>query len=203
LQSKAIKNTANSSMTSQEKIIVAAEELFWLQGYKNTPIAEIIEKAAVNKGSFFHFFSNKDALLLAVVDHFYDKELVPLFKKNFQNSKKVETQLLGFCDDINSIYQRHAFCGGCLLGNLALELSDVNEDFRKRLEAILLIWQQELAQVLKMVKSEKTAKEIADFIIWGLEGITLTGKVHKNKAKNKSEFALFQRLLKKLLQERA
>ena len=45
------------------KIIPAAWELFYEQGYDDTTVEEIIEKSQTSKGSFYHYFEGKDALL--------------------------------------------------------------------------------------------------------------------------------------------
>lgn len=45
------------------KIIAAAWKLFYDQGYENTTVDEIIAAAATSKGSFYHYFKGKDALL--------------------------------------------------------------------------------------------------------------------------------------------
>ena len=45
------------------KIISAAWKLFYDQGYDDTTIEEIIEESGTSKGSFYHYFDGKDALL--------------------------------------------------------------------------------------------------------------------------------------------
>lgn len=44
-------------------IITAAWQLFYEQGYENTTVDEIIAAAGTSKGSFYHYFNGKDALL--------------------------------------------------------------------------------------------------------------------------------------------
>lgn len=45
------------------KIVSAAWELFYEQGYEDTTVEEIIELSQTSKGSFYHYFDGKDALL--------------------------------------------------------------------------------------------------------------------------------------------
>lgn len=45
------------------KIISAAWKLFYDQGYDDTTIDEIIAESGTSKGSFYHYFDGKDALL--------------------------------------------------------------------------------------------------------------------------------------------
>lgn len=51
------------SRNTRGRIINAAWELFYEQGYEDTTIEEIIERSGTSKGSFYHYFEGKDALL--------------------------------------------------------------------------------------------------------------------------------------------
>lgn len=55
------------------KIITAAWDLFYEQGYENTTIEEIIDKSGTSKGSFYHYFEGKDALL-GSLSYIFDEE---------------------------------------------------------------------------------------------------------------------------------
>ena len=52
-----------SSRNTKGKIITAAWKLFYEQGYEDTTVEEIIAESATSKGSFYHYFEGKDALL--------------------------------------------------------------------------------------------------------------------------------------------
>ena len=58
------------------RIVAAAWKLFYEQGYDNTTVEDIILESATSKGSFYHYFEGKDALLgsLAIIfDEKYDE----------------------------------------------------------------------------------------------------------------------------------
>jgi len=55
------------------KIITAAWDLFYEQGYDDTTIEEIIEESGTSKGSFYHYFEGKDALL-GSLSYIFDEE---------------------------------------------------------------------------------------------------------------------------------
>ncbi len=181
---------------SKKRLIKSASELILLKGYKNTSITDILKNTQLSKGSFFHHFTDKKELFLNVIDYFYNEEITPLFATHFTTSNSPQVQIINFCTEINEAYQEQQFRGGCLLGNLALELSDIDEVFRSTLNEILLQWKKKLITVIKQTKTNKSPQEIADYIIWGIEGLTLTGKVHKSKQRNNSEFKMFISILK-------
>lgn len=51
------------SRNTKGRIVSAAWELFYEQGYDRTTIEEIVERSETSKGSFYHYFDSKDALL--------------------------------------------------------------------------------------------------------------------------------------------
>ena len=50
---------------ARERLVVAAVDLFTEQGYDDTTVAEIAERAGVTKSTFFRHFSDKRELLVA------------------------------------------------------------------------------------------------------------------------------------------
>lgn len=55
------------------KIVKAAWELFYKQGYDDTTIEEIVDESGTSKGSFYHYFESKDALLGSLAYLFDEK----------------------------------------------------------------------------------------------------------------------------------
>lgn len=55
------------------RIISSAWKLFYEQGYDDTTVDEIVEEACASKGSFYHYFSGKDALLSSLSFIFDEK----------------------------------------------------------------------------------------------------------------------------------
>ena len=63
------KSTANT----RGKIVSAAWKLFYEQGYEDTTVEDIIEISGTSKGSFYHYFDGKDALLSTLSTLFDEK----------------------------------------------------------------------------------------------------------------------------------
>lgn len=76
-----------NNRNTKSKIIAAAWKLFYEQGYDDTTVEEIVEESATSKGSFYHYFNGKDALLSSLSELFDDKyqELIPLLS-DYENS---------------------------------------------------------------------------------------------------------------------
>ncbi len=62
-----------SARNTRGQIVAAAWKLFYEQGYEHTTVEEIIDLSATSKGSFYHYFDGKDALLSTLSDLFDEK----------------------------------------------------------------------------------------------------------------------------------
>jgi len=58
---------AEKSTSTRNAIIDATRDLFFAQGYKSTTIRQITEKANVLNGTLYHFFKDKEQILLQIV----------------------------------------------------------------------------------------------------------------------------------------
>ena len=63
------RNTKNT----KGKIITAAWKLFYEQGFDNTTIEDIVFESGTSNGSFYHYFTGKDALTETLSDMFDEK----------------------------------------------------------------------------------------------------------------------------------
>ena len=62
-----------NSRNTRGKIVSAAWKLFYQQGYDDTTVEEIVEESGTSRGSFYHYFEGKDALLSSLSYLFDDK----------------------------------------------------------------------------------------------------------------------------------
>ena len=68
-----------SSRNTKGRIIEAAWKLFYRQGYDDTTVEEIIEESGTSRGSFYHYFDGKDALLSSL-SYLFDEKYEQLMK---------------------------------------------------------------------------------------------------------------------------
>lgn len=52
----------------RQRIVAAANRLFYEHGYRQTSFSDIAAKADVPRGNFYYYFKSKDELLVAVID---------------------------------------------------------------------------------------------------------------------------------------
>lgn len=97
-----------SNTKTKSKIISSAWRLFYEQGYDNTTVEDIIFESQTSKGTFYHYFNGKDALLGTLSTLFDDKygELVPelsTIENSFDKLVFLNSELFGMIERTISI----------------------------------------------------------------------------------------------------
>src|SRR5262245_56272307 len=174
---------------TKENVLAHAAALFRERGFQATSIGDLLERADVQKGSFYYYFPSKEALGHAVLDRWIEamreKLLASLVAKDGPPPlDRIHATLAAFVSE-----QEAAGCrGGCPFGNLAIELADVHEGFRERLAAAFgelshaFSGLLELAQAEGALRRDADAKALGWFVVASIEGGILLAKVHKSCA---------------------
>ena len=136
--------------TTRDALVVAARRLMEVRGYQNTSLDDVLRESGVGKGNFYYHFRSKEDLGYAILDQiigsFLERTLEPCFS-DLEGHRM--NQIRCFLTRVLE-YQRERKCvGGCAMGNLASELSDVHEGFRARLASVFTAWQERLTLVLR------------------------------------------------------
>jgi TetR/AcrR family transcriptional repressor of nem operon len=160
-----------------------------VHGYQKTSLDDVLRESGVGKGNFYYHFKSKEelghAILEQVIQSFLERTLEPCFTGE---SSRPLTQIRCFLDRVVEIQRRSNCVGGCPLGNLAAELSDVHEGFRTRLAEVFSAWQDRMTQALREaqelghVGAECEPANVAQFLVASLEGAILMTKLTKDIA---------------------
>lgn len=121
-------------MTVKEKLITTASDLFYQNGYNNTGINEVIEKAQVAKASLYAHFKTKDDLCVAYLQHRENKFLNDL-KASIKSKPKGKLKLLGLFDYLREVYRQDDFKGNCssnILAEIPKGKNKIHEEVAKQ-----------------------------------------------------------------------
>ena len=179
------RQTARGTGT-KDRVIEAAFQLIHRQGFHNTSLEDILRQSGVGKGNFYHYFKSKDDLGYAILDRLALWATDELGRKVFASGGDPVEEIFHLLDRI-ALIQRQAMCvGGCPLGNLALEMSDIHDGFRRRIGEILTGWRDHISEAItraqdrgQLARNVQTQR-LAEFIIAGIEGAILSARVHKD-----------------------
>ena len=128
---------------------------------------------ALNKGSFYHYFANKEVFGLAVIDY-YNSYFSRKLDSHLKNDQLVpEQRLLSFVEDAKAGIERYNFNRGCLVGNLEQEIAVLPDSHREKLAMVMRGWQHKISDHLKVLYPDTEQEErhlLAEFFWIGWEG---------------------------------
>ena len=177
----------SKASSTRDHVLAHAAALIRERGFRSTSIGDLLERADVQKGSFYYYFPSKEALGHAVLDRWTEELKTHLL--DFLTSTegpppldRIAAALDGFVNE-----QEASNCrGGCPFGNLAIELADVHEGFRERLSSAFRQLSTAFADLLERARRSGQLRQDADpralgeFLVASIEGGILLAKVHKS-----------------------
>src|SRR5216117_4044302 len=177
-----MKTTAKRSPeNTRRKILQAAFDEFYKNGFQGGSLNRIVDEAGTTKGALFHHFKGKKDLGYAVV-----REVIhPHFKQHWSDP----------ITDLKRIFRQCAkreianggLVHGCPLNNLAQEMSPLDEKFRKSLEKIYVAWRETVAAAFARgikagkVRKDVSPRKVAAFIVAAQAGMAGTAKNAQNE----------------------
>ena len=136
--------TARGAVT-RSRIVNAAADLIYARGVDRTSLDDVMAESGVSKSQLYHYFADKDALVL---------EVITLQTERVLNAQQPH---LGAIDSLKALrmwrdaiiqINARAHTQGCPLGSLASELANDSEAARKRLAASFATWRDSIERGL-------------------------------------------------------
>jgi AcrR family transcriptional regulator len=164
--------TARGAAT-RARIVDAATELVRAHGVANTTIDAVIEAGKVSKSQIYHYFADKDDLVLAVIQR--QAECVLGTHEEMLRKLNSLAGLRRWRDAVVELTRQTNCAGGCPLGSLAAELAETPRT-RTALAASFARWASyfEMAFARMQSRSGKRPnadlKELSEAMLAGLQG---------------------------------
>ena len=156
-----------NSRNTKGRIISAAWKLFYEQGYEDTTVEDIVSESQTSKGSFYHYFDGKDALLgtLAYVfDEKYEqlKETMPPDMGAMEKLIYLNHELFAMIDGSVSMDLLARLLSTQLLARGEKHLLDRNRTYFKLLRQIIGEGQKQ-----GQLRADRTVNEIVKaYAMW-------------------------------------
>jgi TetR/AcrR family transcriptional repressor of nem operon len=173
---------------TRRKILAAAFEEFYKNGFQGGSLNHIVEMAGTTKGALFHHFAGKQELGYTVVDEI----IGPILKQRWLNPLAGSTNPIA---DLKRVFRQFVkediasghFVQGCPLNNLAQEMSPLDEGFRKRIDGLYATWRKCFATVFAngmkagKVRRGISPRDVAALVVAAQMGIWGTGKSSRSE----------------------
>lgn len=165
---------------SEKFIIKQSLKVFRSKGYHSTSMTDIAKACGLLKGSLYHYFKGKEALMTAVIDymHGYYKNEVFAYAYDKKLGTKQKLQLLA---DIAE-EQYFASDSGCLMGNLALETAGNRPAFSALVKAFFEEWMAAMEHIFKEKYENEKAKQMARECVASVEGAVMMMRLFNDQS---------------------
>jgi TetR/AcrR family transcriptional regulator, transcriptional repressor for nem operon len=175
-------NTLRDPERTRERLLKAAFREVYRSGFQSASLDTILAATQVTKGALYHHFDSKEALGLAIVEEVVAEMTRDRWLRPLERSKDKDP-IDALIAVVQAIPARPSdLKGGCPLVNLTQEMSQLNEQFRKRLERIFHAWQEGVIDVLRRGQSQGTVRrdldpeQTASFLVAMVEGYEVLAK---------------------------
>ena len=169
---------------TRARIVEAAAELVFAHGVAHTGIDDVRRATGVSASQLYHYFTDKDDLIRAVIAHQTESVLDaqrPLLDEldSFAALQQWRDLLVDFQE------QRHCV-GGCPIGSIAAELADTNPAAREDLSTGFRRWEAPIrAGLARMrdrgeLRADTDTDALALALLTALQGGLLLTQTHRS-----------------------
>ena len=165
------------------QIIDAAAALIRRNGYTQTSVEDVIREARLcGKGHFYHYFKSKEELGYAVLQRQFEQFVERGLSILRDPMTEPLERLNRFIDEMVTA-QAERGCGGCPFANLAGEMADAHEGFRRQIATVFERWTEQTQALLWEARPRLAdgvdIGRLARFVVATLEGAMLMARVRR------------------------
>ncbi|WP_406004839.1 TetR/AcrR family transcriptional regulator [Streptomyces sp. NBC_00637] len=126
--------TTARSTDTRRNILDAAQRIMAHKGYSAVGLNEVLAEAGVPKGSFYHYFSSKDAFGEALLKSYFAEYLDDMDRVLAQPDQSAAERLMAYWQLWRETQSFDECQGKCLAVKLGAEVSDLSEPMRLALK---------------------------------------------------------------------
>jgi AcrR family transcriptional regulator len=181
-----LQRLTRKGQATRDRIVEAAAGLMFRQGVAGTTTEQVQEAAGVSASQIFHYFSDKRALVRAVIA--YQTEAVLTAQQPLLARLDSMDALLAWADQYVSIEEQLKYEGGCPLGSLGGELAETDAAARQDVERGFARWEQAIRDGLRAMYARGDLRRSADpdalalALLTALQGGLLMTQIRRDPA---------------------
>ena len=138
---------------TRQHILDVGYELIVNRGFTSVGLSELLKKAAVPKGSFYHYFKSKEQFGEAMIQDYFTKYFERLNARFTNTELSGYQRLMSYFEEMVKVEDDVCNANKCLLVKLSAEVSDLSQSMRLALRQ----------------GADKTIQAIADCIDIGIQ----------------------------------
>ena len=159
-------------------ILKESLKLFRKKSYHNTSIADIAEACGLLKGSIYHYFASKEALMHAVIQfvhEYFRKEIFSIaYDENLSPQERIEkmfkvSEKMLLSDD-----------GGDVMGNIGVETARVIPEFSDQIKGFFAEWIAATKHIFVQITGEFEVTKLAEQTVAEIEGAIMMTRIFRD-----------------------
>lgn len=162
---------------SVDYILKQSLRLFRKKSYHNTSIADIAEACGLLKGSLYHYFPSKEALMSAVIRYahsYFQKEVFSIAKNpDLSPQQKMEMMF--------KKSERALLSDGDIMGNIGVETARVIPEFSDSIREFFEEWIIAVKSVFMEITNEEDAQKLAEQTVAEFEGAVMMSRIFRDQ----------------------
>jgi TetR/AcrR family transcriptional repressor of nem operon len=161
--------------TTKAEVVRQATEVFRAKGFHATSMDDLATACGLRKGSFYHYFPSKEALLTETLEQALAYFRAKVFALAYQPDSPPRQRLQTMLDK----YAKLLFYNpnGCYLGNLTLELAATLPSIKPLLWQFFADWAAALSHLYQAKYQPAFADQLAWQMVMEMEGALMLGKL--------------------------
>jgi AcrR family transcriptional regulator len=184
------------SERTRQRIVEAANRLFYHKGYNQTSFSDVVMAAAVPRGNIYYYFKTKDEILEAAIR--YRTERISQMLEQWTGTYRTPIERLHRFLDILSDSADAIMRYGCPMGSLNTELGKEQRELQEKAENLFKVFESWLCDQFAELGYAGRAHELALRLMAQGQGINVMAHVHNDPAFLRREKARLGRWLDQL-----
>ena len=164
------------SERTRQRIVEAANRLFYHKGYHQTSFSDVVQAAGVPRGNIYYYFKTKDEILQAAIR--YRTERITLMLEGWSGSYRTPIERLHRFIDILSDSADAIMRYGCPMGTLNTELGKDQRDLQEQAENLFKVFETWLTDQFAELGYAGRARELALRLMSQGQGVSIMTHVH-------------------------
>lgn len=159
-------------------ILNQALKIFSQKSYNTATMADIASACGLLKGSMYHYFDSKEALMKAVIGYVHNYFNEHIFQYAYRDDLTTRDKLF----KMGAATER-MFIGpgeGYIMGNIGIETARVIPEFSELIRNFFNDWVSALTHVFKEKYNEKVAREVAEQTVAEIEGAVMMTRIYND-----------------------
>lgn len=189
---------------TRHEILKAAFDETYANGFRATSIDDIVAKAGVTKGAFFHYFPTKNDVGYAIADEVLGRMMMDRWIRPLAAYRNPVQGMIVRFKKLMEATSDEVLALGCPLNNLTQEMSPIDPIFREKLRAVMMLSINETEKYLRKAQKDGFLRPgvdprmAAEFLVMCQEGSAALVKNLKDRRVYTSLYDGYRRFLESI-----